>query len=67
MTKKELIELLKKMKKNAYAVADIFEEKGDKTEEKYYRGEASGLQTVIFMLEDNEFAKEMAKNFKDYE
>lgn len=66
MTKKELIELLKKMKKNSYAVADIFEEKGNKTEAKFYRGEGSSFQTVIFMLEDNDFAKVMAKNFEDY-
>ena len=67
MTKKELIELLKKMKKNSSAVADIYEEKGNKTEAKFYRGEASSLQTVIYMLEDKGFAIEQAKIYKDYE
>ena len=66
MTKKETIELLEKMKKNASAVADIYEEKGNNTEAKFYRGEASGLQTVIYMLEDKGFAQEQAKIYKDY-
>lgn len=62
-----MIELLRKMEKYAKAVAKIFEERGKEADAEFYRGEASGLRSAIYMLESEEFALNQAKIFEDYE
>lgn len=54
------------MEANAREVSKIFAEKGDAKEAALYSGEASGIQTAIYVISDKHFLEEQVKIFKDY-
>lgn len=63
MTIQEKIALIRAMQENARALAKYFKEKQDAESQKYYTGAYLELQSVLYILQDDEYAKQTAEIF----
>ena len=63
MTIKEKVEILKRMRDNAYAIAKDWEAGGYKNKYENYMSEVVALDRAIFLLTDNGYAKDMKDIF----
>lgn len=63
MKKEEMIELLKVMRNHSINMVDFFSKSKDYRMANRYKGEAEAYDTVLLMLEDDDFYDDMKEVF----